>query len=131
MKSYCIIRFSGVIDPNVSFILGLIAAEPVANTIKTDKIIVSTFKSYISIDKCKKMLLKHSSDFILIDVTNNSNLVQIYGSDEFLSKFLGMKKPVPVLNDDEREKDILYRIKVNGIESLTQEEHEFMKFRML
>lgn len=129
MKSYCLIRFDSEIDPNVSFTLGMIATEPIKHAIKSNGVIVTPFKSYISLAKCREMLLKYGHNFILIDVTENSNSIQAHGSDEFINKFLCMQKPVAVLTDDEREREIMYKIRVSGVQSLTQEEHNFMKLR--
>lgn len=124
MRTYLFVRYGTKLDPNVSLELGLLSCEPIEQAIKTENTIITVFKSNISIDCCKKSLAKYNITFILIDITDDKSqyIVSHLRFDNGDVKDL-------VLNDDEREKDLLFRIKQNGNSSLTKEEHDFLKTR--
>ena len=130
MKSLCLIRFGNEIDPHVSYILGMLSAEPITHCIKTNGTVITPFKSEISIKKCKKILAKYNHNFILVDVTNNNDCVQVFGDDTFTTCFLGTSPAALVVTDEDREKDIFFKIRTLGIGTLTPEEHAFMQSRM-
>jgi len=126
MKTFCLIRFGNDINSHISYILGLLSAEPITKCLKTKGTIITPFKTNMTIENCRKVLSKYGHAFILVDVTDNSSAVQTFGLNEFLD--IPVIKPILVLTDDQKEK-LLIGKQTKGIE-LTEEEHIFMQSRM-
>ena len=127
MKNYCLIRFGDKPDPIVSFMLGLLSVEPPEQMVATDGIILTPFKSLLSLAECRAELAKSGYNFILIDVSEQTDYVQTAGDSTFIRGLLGVFTPQ---SEDERELELFEKRRIYGEDSLTDEEHEFMKQRM-
>ena len=131
IKNLCLIRFEKQEDGYLNLAIETLSDDHTSIKVKTGDAIITTFKTKITIDKCKQIISQYGHNFILLDITEESDKIKICGTSVFKEKCLGFKSPEPVLivSDDDKEKQIFDKIKGLGIESLTQEENEFMKTR--
>lgn len=126
VKSYCLIRFGNEIDSHISYILGILSCEPIKQCQVTNGTVITPFKSQISIDKCRNILEKYGYGFILVDVTENTDKVQVFGLNKFLN--IPERQPKEILTGDLKERYLLLKQAIG--DQLSFEEHEFMKNRM-
>lgn len=128
MKSLCLIRFGTEIDPDVSLTLGLLSSEPITQGIKNDSAIITLFKTELSMAECREALKKHGHNFVLVDITTDTSKIPVAGFGDIAMKSIQTKELV--LKDDEREQDLLYKIKNFGNKVLTPDDHKFLQSRM-
>jgi hypothetical protein len=128
MKTVCLIRFGSTPDPQVSLAIGLLSADPVSHALKTDGVIITVFKTDLSIDRCRKSIKRYSENFILLDITKAGSVIPVCGHGEMAYETLVENKME--LSPDEREKHLFDKIRVLGNSSLTTDEHEFLKSRL-
>ena len=131
MKTLCFIRFGNFFDNDLSMTLGLLSCEPIQHAMKCEGVIITIFKTQLDIEKCTERLKAHGYKFTLLDITTNIENTFIenynigYNTDIYDPSLIN-----DTISDEEREKLIFDKIKNIGVESLTQEEHNFMKARL-
>jgi hypothetical protein len=127
-KTLCLIRFGTQLDNEVSLTLGLLSCEPIEYAMQAEGVVITIFKTTVDISKCRSKLLLHKHNFVLLDITNDANNTQIAGFG--LKAVEMLEKSQLKLTPDEKEAYLLKKIKDNGIESLSKQEHEFLQSRM-
>lgn len=128
MKTVCLIRFGTEVDPHVSLTIGLLSADPVSHALRTDGVIITVFKTDQSLERCRKSLQRHGHHFVLLDITNASSTIPVSGFGKMAMDALVENKME--LTPGEREQHLFDKIKLYGTDSLSTEEHEFLKSRM-
>lgn len=130
MKTLCLVIFKKEFDPYVNLTLELLASEPIINReLSSGEVTITSFKTELTIEQCKNAIQKCGHLFILLETTSQSKSFQASDNEEFL-ELLGVQKIDLILTDDDKESRIFNKIKNQGTESLSNEEHEFMLSRM-
>jgi hypothetical protein len=128
MNTFCFIRFGTKIDPNMSLTLGILSSEPIEHALKTETTVITVFKTDFDKNECMKSLKKHGHNFVLIDITKDTAEIPMSVFATIGAKPVIEKVPV-FLHDNDREEYLMSKIKNDGIDTLSDDDHRFLQTR--
>ena len=128
MNTFCFIRFGTKIDPNVSLTLGILSSEPIVQALKTETTVITVFKTDFDKKECMDSLKKHGHNFVLIDITKDTVEIPMSVFATIGAKPVIEKVP-EFLHDNDREEYLMSKIKKEGIDTLSDDDHKFLQSR--